>query len=134
MRTALILSGVVDSISLCDPAPIGWEMIPDAVHAGYVKHEDGSFSPPAPTPKGRDEIYRPLLPYQFAAVIDLHGLSDKIRETIDALPRLPRAVFQAKLTRMSAYHRDDPTMELLLDTMGIDAATADSMWLEGMGL
>lgn len=56
MKYARLNGGVVEDIALKQPViktfvpEDGWEEIPDEVHAGFIKGDDGTFSAPPPPP------------------------------------------------------------------------------------
>lgn len=130
MRTALILDGVVDTISLCDPPPEGWVEVPDSVYAGFV-WRDGQFVDPAPE---QQATLRPLKPYQFHAAVQIHGIGGMLAEAMAQLPDRERCIAEAKLNRMEEYHRDDPTVVALIQAMGITDEQADAMWTDALSL
>jgi hypothetical protein len=49
MKHALIIAGIVDTVSLVGGGA-GWVEIPDHVFGGFTHNADGSFAPPAVTP------------------------------------------------------------------------------------
>lgn len=130
MKTALILEGVVDTISLCDPPPEGWVEVPDSVYAGFVWSE-GQFIDPSPE---QPTTLKPLKPYQFHAAMQIHGISEMLTAAMAGLPSRERFIAEAKLLRMDEYHRNDPTVESLIQAMGITNEQADAMWTDAMSI
>ena len=130
MRTALIVDGVVDTISLCDPAPDGWVAVPDSVYAGFI-HREGQFVDPTPT---QPAVLGPLKPYQFHAALQINGINKLLTTAVARLKPRDRAIVEAKLQRMSEYHRYDPTVVSMLAAMGLTDEQADAMWTDALGI
>lgn len=85
-------------------------------------------------PPSLDELYPPLAPYQFDAILQLAGLTESLAAVLASLPEQQRIVAQAKMNRMTSYWRSDPLLNQLGAALGLSDEDINSLWLQAAQL
>lgn len=133
-KYAFIVDGIVDTVSIARKPSNDWIEVPDDVYSGFVLQEDGSFLPPEPPEKTREELYPPLAPWKFHAIIRVHNLNDQLESIISSMDNITQAVVRSKLDKVFEYHRDDPLIDQLGAALGLNSSDIDAIWSQANGL
>lgn len=73
--------------------------------------------------------FKPLLPWQFRAMLDIAGIAETISAAIAAIPDVAqKAVAKSKLEYALAFHRDDPLIAMLAPAVGLSDEQINAMW------
>lgn len=134
MAFAQLSDGVIVTINRTGIADAGQVAVPDSVMPGDLDNGDGTFSRPAPPAPTRAELYPPLPPWKFHAILALAGLDDDLERVLQSMDPIPQAVARAKLQRVLAYHRDDPLMDQLGAAIGKTPEQIDTLWTQAHAL
>lgn len=109
-----------------------WKDAPaNAVVVGMIEQADGSFTNPPTPPKSTDPRDHPLKRWQFMAMVDLLGISDKVLVAIEALPdATARAIAKSRYLNSDTYNRGDDLFDVLGPAVGLTPAEIDAAWMQ----
>lgn len=130
------LASLADDVDVADAfhPDLGFEPVAKKVVVGWVKGEGGTFGAP-PKMEPEPDALPDLAPWQFRAVLEIHGLVDKIDAAVEAIPDLSeRAVARAKLDYALIFQRSDPLFASLGPAVGLSESDTDAMWAQGAAL
>lgn len=129
-KYALVSNGIVDTISISKKPSDDWVEVSDDIFAGFILQDDGSFLPPEQPEPTREELYPPLAPWKFHAILAIAGLAESLEQILSSLDPLPQAVARAKIERVSEYHRDDPLVGQFSEALGKTSDEIDELWTQ----
>lgn len=126
MRYALIIDGVVDTVTVTGRPGPDWVQVPDNVVGGYIANSDGTFSLPQSVP----EPMPTLTPRQLSLMLMQIGMSDDMVtaqiETIE--DEYDRNVALVEWRKATSYKRDHPLVASLAVVFGFSDTEMDTMW------
>lgn len=133
MRYAEVINNVVITINATGYQEDGQVEVPDNVFPGFILENGEWVAPPAPEPT-REELYQPLIPWKFHAILAIAGLSGDLEAVLSSLDPIPQAVARSKLERVSEYYRDDPLTIQLGAAIGKTPEELDALWTQAHAL
>lgn len=98
------------------------------------KWEDGQLVVCDPLPELRENLYPPLAPWKFHAIIALNNLTETLNQAIDSLDPQAKIIVKTKLERVTEYHRDDPLIDQLGGAIGLTSDQIDNIWTQAHDL
>lgn len=126
MKYALVINGVVDSIS-CEPQGNPWVEVPDGVFAGFFL-DGGEWVAP---PLGASPIPQSVSRFQAKAALAMAGLLDQANAAVAASGNV---VLQLAWAEATEFKRNSPGINALAPALGLDDAALDQLFITASGI